>query len=267
VKVLSRAMRTARLESGPSKLPPSDRVAVVASYGENPEPSRSLLELVRELEVNGYTVVVVRASDNASSLDWPSIAGSDPIIVTKANLGYDFGSWAVGLEMFPRIRRAPYVLLVNDSLVGPFASLKPLIDSFESAPTDAWAATNTTQIHEHLQSFFVGYRHGVLADRALRQFWRHLPEESEKQNIIERYEFGLSRLLLAEGLTTSACFESERVVSPTENPTVEGWKRLIELGFPFVKRQLLVDPTILPNGSEIAPFIRSTFGTDPREWL
>lgn len=260
-------MRSARVEGAPSKLAQSDRFAVVASYGDGPDPSTSLLQLVRELELNGYVVVVVRASDNGSSLAWPTSAASRPTIVSKANLGYDFGSWAVGLEMFPRIRRGRYVLLVNDSLVGPFSSLKPLIQDFEAAQTDVWAATNTTQIHEHLQSYFVGYRRGVLADRALRQFWRNLPEESEKRNIIERYEFGLSRLLLAEGLTTSACFDSERVVAPTENPTVEGWKRLIELGFPFVKRQLLVNPEIVADGSTIPSFIESTFGTDPREWL
>ncbi|WP_281534059.1 rhamnan synthesis F family protein [Cryobacterium breve] len=100
-----------------------------------------------------------------------------------------------------------------------------------------WGATNTTQFFAHIQSFFVGYRSGILSDPALRQFWSELEIETDKRMIIQRYELGLSQLLFAEGLTTSACFESERTVMAGQNPTMHGWKNLIQCGFPFVKRE------------------------------
>ncbi|GAA3874266.1 hypothetical protein GCM10022381_16350 [Leifsonia kafniensis] len=266
-RVLRAVMPSVRIERGSKKLPETDRVALVASFSDDNAVSRSLAILVRELELNSYTVIVVRASADTRPLVWPSDIPSEPIVVRKANVGYDFGSWAVGLKLFPGVRRKKYVIFANDSLVGPFASLTPLIHSFENSSTDVWAATNTRQIRPHLQSFFIGYRNGILADRALRQFWSNLNVETDKQLIIERYEMGLSQLLLAEGLTTSACFESERVVSQTENPTVEGWRNLLKLGFPFVKRELVTNSAVVSDGSDVPAVVHEHFGTDPRGWL
>ncbi|RZU64351.1 rhamnan synthesis protein F [Microterricola gilva] len=266
-RVLPLVLPTARIESGPRALPATDRVAIVASFATDDTISRSLVALTEELSRGGYAVVIVRASDDERPLHWPASSLATPTIVRKSNIGYDFGSWAVGLAMFPETRRKPYVILANDSLVGPFASLDPLLLDFEACTTDVWAATNTLQMRPHVQSFFVGYRGGVLSDSALKQFWTGLVVEKDKQRIIERYEFGLSQLLFAEGFTTSAAFDSERIVSETENPTVEGWKKLLRLGFPFVKRELLTNPTVVPDGAAVPGVVNTMFGTDPFDWL
>lgn len=266
-RVIPHAMRTVHFERGSRHLQPTDRVAIVASYGPDSAVSRSLVTFTQELEGNGYTVIIVRASDDVQPLLWPNDNATHPVIVRKANIGYDFGSWAVGLEIFPSVRRKPFVILTNDSLVGPFSTLAPLIKDFESCSTDVWGATNTLQMYAHLQSFFVGYRSGILADPALKQFWSGLQIEADKGAIIQKYELGLSRLLFAEGLTTSACFESERVVSDSENPTIEGWNNLLRLGFPFVKKELITNPAIVPNAKDIPAAVHAQFGTDPREWL
>lgn len=265
--VLPLVMPTVRLERGTKRLPSGDRVALIASYATDNVVSRSLATLTREFECNGYSVVIVRASDDDRPLIWPESLKADPIIVRKPNIGYDFGSWAVGLMVFPAVRRKRFVILANDSLVGPFASIKPMIESFEASTTDVWAATNTSQFQSHIQSYFVGYRNGVLNDVGLRQFWSNLVLETEKSRIIHRYELGLSRLLLAEGFTTSAWFESERLVSTTENPTMNGWKRLLSLGFPFIKRELLTNSTVVADGGSVPAEVRARFGTDPRDWL
>lgn len=265
--VLAATLSAVRIEQGGRRLPATDRVAVVASFAPDNTVSRSLLSLVTELELNGYTVIIVRASDENEPMAWPNSPASNPIIVRKPNIGYDFGSWAVGLALYPAVRKKPYVLLVNDSLVGPFASLAPMIENFESSTSDVWAATNTSQFFDHVQSFFVGYRRGILNNPTLRQFWTSLRVETEKGLIIERYELGLSRLLYSEGITTSACFESERVVSFAENPTMHGWRNLLKAGFPFVKRELLTNPAVVSDGPLVPSEIQARYGTDPRDWL
>ena len=206
-RVLEATKSSIRFDRGSPRLPVTDRVAIVASYGSNASVSLSLVTLTGELERNGYTVIIVRASADDTPLVWPTDTTSNPIIVRRSNVGYDFGSWAVGLDLFPVVRKKPFVILANDSLVGPFASLKTVILDFEASSTDVWAATNTSQFFDHVQSFFVGYRAGILNDPALRQFWSTLTVETDKSLIIDRYELGLSRMLFAEGLTTSACFE------------------------------------------------------------
>lgn len=267
LQVLQATRPSIRFERGGTRLPATDRVAIVASYGPDGTVSRSLVTLTAELERNGYTVVIVRASDHDAPLAWPTEPATNPVIVHRSNVGYDFGSWAVGLDLFPAVRKKPFVILANDSLIGPFASLTPLIEHFEASTTDVWAATNTSQLFDHVQSFFVGYRAGILDDPSLRQFWSSLTVETDKRLIIDRYELGLSRMLFAEGLTTSACFEWERLVFPTENPTMQGWRDLLRLGFPFIKRELLTNPAVVADGGGVPSEVESRYGTDPRDWL
>ena len=265
--VIDESIPTTWLE-GPHRAPPqTERVALVASYGESSTTSLSLSSLVVELESCGYSVILVRASDSHAPLDFGDGFTGRPVIVRKPNIGYDFGSWATGMELFPTALSAPFVVTVNDSLVGPFASLRPLLAAFESCITDVWAATNTTQFFPHLQSFFMGYRHGVLADGAMRHFWRGLKIETDKQRIIDRYELGFSRMLFGEAFSSTAAYPSELVVEFGQNPSVFGWAELLELGFPFIKRELVLHPELVPDGHRIAERVESRFGVDPRAWV
>lgn len=265
--VLQRNLQHTVLESGPRQLPPTDRVAFVASWAPDARVSKSLGTLVSEFERLGYRTVVIRASDDTAPLEWPEDTTRPTVILRKPNAGYDFGSWAVGLARYPAAQRRPYVILANDSLVGPFAPIDAVIADFEAATTDVWAATSTHQFIDHLQSYFLGFRNGVLAHPALRQFFERLPEIHDKNAIIQRYELGLSRRLLAEGYTMTAAFESERVTSPTENPTISGWRNLLRAGFPFVKRELLRNPDVIPDGREVRAFVEREYDTDLEGWV
>lgn len=265
--VLQRSLPLTWIEGSRTTLDPTDRVAVVASWGPGPEVSLSLSWMVARLEAAGYSVVVVRASDDRRPLDWSRGPLNRAVVVRKPNIGYDFGSWATALELFPQIRSAPFVLITNDSLVGPFASLEPMVADFEGSYFDVWGGTWTSQFMPHLQSFLLGFRGGVLNDPALRHFWHELPEQQNKADIIHNYELGLSRLLQGEGYVTGAWFDYELVVRFTQNPTIQGWRGLLELGFPFVKRELVTNPGIVADGSEVRAAVEQMFGVDPRDWL
>ena len=265
--VLTAAGPYVRTEGGQTGLEDSERIAVVASFGTGPTVSRSLESMVVRLEECGYTVVVSRASDDDRPLKWSEAYAGHAVVLRKPNIGYDFGSWAVALDRFPAIRRAQYVLLVNDSLVGPFESLQAMVDNFENTPADVWAATNTTQFFPHIQSFFMGFRRGVLDERSLRGFWFNLPVETEKRRIIQEYELGLSRLLFSEAFGVTACFQSERVVDVGLNPSVTGWRRLLDLGFPFVKRELLTNPALVRADESVVGEIQARYGVDPQLWV
>jgi len=265
--VLQQVLPSAVIESPRKVLPATDRVAVVASYGPDSHVSLSLSWMVARLEEQGYAVVVVRASDDTAPLDWSRGPANDAIVIRKPNVGYDFGSWATGLEMFPQIRSKPYVIITNDSLVGPFESLKPMVDDFEGSYYDVWGGTWTAQYMPHLQSFLLGFRNGVLEDPALKYFWQNLPEQSTKFDIIDKYELGLNRLLYGEGFVTGAWFTYDLVVHYTENPTISGWRGLLDLGFPFVKRELVTNPSIVADGFEVPAVVQEKFGIDPTDWL
>lgn len=262
-QILDRVIVTGDVE----RLRSLDRIAFVASYADKALVTRSLVTLVTELESNGYGVVLIRASPGMLTPEWPVGFIGEPVIVTKPNVGYDFGSWATGLALFSELAEKPFVLLANDSMAGPFSSLAPMLQNFESSESDVWGATNTDEIMPHLQSYLLGFTAGILATKPLRDFWNEIRVMNDKDEIVKRYEIGLSRLLRSEGYTSQVWFDSSQVVSDGGNPTLIGWFRLLELGFPFVKRMLVANAEIFPDALDAPAAIRGMFGTELREWL
>jgi hypothetical protein len=45
-----------------------------------------------------------------------------------------------------------------------------------------------------------------------------------------------------------------------------GWRRLLELGFPFLKREILRDPAVAPDGEEAPAVVAEVFGVDVADW-
>ena len=76
-------------------------------------------------------------------------------VLRRANVGYDFGSWACVLESLPGVTAAPHVLLVNDSLMGPCAPLTPILNDFAECGAPVWGLSASLQHRSHLQSFFM----------------------------------------------------------------------------------------------------------------
>jgi len=159
------------------------------------------------------------------------------------------------------------VVLANDSMVGPFSSLRPHLESFESSAADVWGLTSNYQFQPHLQSYFLGFREGVLDEKLMRSFWSRIQLEPTKDQIIQRYELGLSRILMREGYILDAEFDAVRVVRHEYNPVILGWNRLLELGYPFVKRELVTNPQVVHGAAQLPSVVRQMFGEDVEDWL
>jgi lipopolysaccharide biosynthesis protein len=202
------------------------------------------------------------------TLDWGGDLPNGVIVIRQPNLGHDFGSWTIGLDAGgPQALSADYVILANDSLVGPFASIEPLVDRFEQAAADVWAMTDNHQYFHHLQSYFLGFRGGVLADQPLTRFWSDIRVEPSKWEVIENNELGLSRLLYREGYQMTSAFRADQIVEPGENPVIKGWWRLMRDGFPFVKREIVRDPTVAPMSDRVTSYVANLYGETLDEWL
>jgi len=215
----------------------------------------------------GYRVIVVSSATCQTELDWGPADLADAIVLRKPNVGYDFGSWAVALDRFPAVRAAEHVVLANDSLVGPFATISPLLHSFEESQADVWGLTETLQFSRHLQSYFIGFQGGVLDERPLADFWSDVRHYEDKNLVIHRNELGLGRLLQDEGYAVDAAFVAEQVVAAADNPTIIGWHRLLGGRFPFVKRELVQTPTLALDGAQIKVAVKEIFGADVEDWL
>ena len=243
-----------------------ERVAVLAHWSAHPQVSRSVATLVRQLVRADFDVLVVSTCEAPEALQWP--AGMPPrlAVMRRSNAGYDFGSWAVALARFPQIVTAAQVLLVNDSMLGPFRDIGQLLQEAELCGADVCGLTDSAAVRDHLQSYFLWFHRGVLDSDALRDFWSDIRVQPSKEVVVRQYEIGLSLLLARHGYSTHALYPYAGVVPRGQDPTVHGWRALLEAGFPFLKRIVLRHPDA-PQRAQAAEVIRALYGLELDDWL
>lgn len=256
------------IEHGAPNQVAGDRIAVLAHHSERSLVTRSVNALVSELISNGYHVVVGSSCTADEPLTWGLDLDLDHMtVLRKPNLGYDFGSWSVALERTPAIGRAQHVLLLNDSLAGPFAPIGTLLGQFEERSVDLWGFTDSPQHVPHLQSYAVGGTGSMLVEGAVGTFWEDVAHHPEKTDVIANGELALARVAHDAGLALGAAYPWPSVGTGAGNPVVDGWKRLLNLGFPFVKRELLREPDAAVGGYTVPDVVRRKFGVDVSEWV
>lgn len=85
-------------------------------------------------------------------------------------------------------------------------------------------------------SYFVAYRTPVINDAGFRKLLNSVVAQPNKQNIVQKYEIGLTRYLITRGLV----FDTFMPDLYPFHPIYTNWHfRLIEEGFPLFKRYLL----------------------------
>jgi lipopolysaccharide biosynthesis protein len=225
--------------------------------------------LVETLTESGFDTLIVSAADVDGTRPggWPNMP-RNASLHRRPNSGYDFGTWSAVLGGFPQISQAREVILANDSMAGPFTPMTGLVDRMLRIPANVWALTDSHQFGWHPQSYFVGYRNGVLAEPPLQDFWNSVRVHGSKSEVIRRYELGLGRLLIREGYSTAIAFPSETVVTQRgDNPTIKAWRNLMDAGCPLVKRQLLSEPEVATDSGDVPAEVLTRFGVDVKEWL
>lgn len=238
------------------------RVAMVAHFDPGSRFSRSMRALAGALAAQGYVVVVVSSSPEIPDTD---ALPSSTVVIMRPNLGYDFGSWATALHLLPEVRECAEVILTNDSMVGPFAPLGPLLERAGGA--EVWAVTSSLQLAPHLQSYFLRFGPGVLAHPELQIFFDGVRHLTNKVAIVRRYELGLTRAIQEAGMRSSAGFPAGTLGVGTANPTTAAWRALMEAGYPFFKRTLLYDSRVLVGHDVLRDAVRDLFGVDLDRFL
>jgi lipopolysaccharide biosynthesis protein len=117
-------------------------------------------------------------------------------ILWRRNVGYDFGAYKDGIKAIGNLDRVERLVLMNDSVYGPFYPLKPLLEAVDPSKTDFWGITDSWELAFHIQSYFLMFFPGALQSKQFREFWHRFPYVNKKKWIIERGEIGLSQLLV-----------------------------------------------------------------------
>ncbi len=246
---------------------PDGKVAVVASWSATPVMSRSLSQYLFELEKIGFLSLVINTSELDQDLEWPHGKPDSTVVVVRPNVGYDFGSWAAALDRFPKIRGFGQVLLTNDSLVGPFAPLTEIATAMNETGADLFGLTENLQHHRHMQSFFVCFKGGILNDRPWLNFFAAVRAESSKDDIVQKYELGLTRTAQRYGYSWVVMLTTESLEGGIGNPTFERWDLLLDEGVPFVKRSLITHSQYRATRAELVDAIALRYNEDLDDWM
>jgi lipopolysaccharide biosynthesis protein len=207
------------------------------------------------------------------------LAGTIDTFLPRANVGYDFGSWQAGLRTLSPSGDfdAPgfdEVVCVNDSVYGPLFDATPMFADPRVADADLWGMVISRQPprhggglpRPHLQSWFLAARRALLASSCWSDFWSGVAPQPTKDDVISRYEVGLSEQVTAAGFRIAALYDAgraprpgwrdvvadlsprrpcaswrllRRVRRPFHNPAELLPRRLLAAGVPFAKVSLL----------------------------
>jgi hypothetical protein len=128
-------------------------------------------------------------------------------VIIRRNVGYDFAAWrdALAVTALPKAETR-LLVLVNDSMYGPFTPLKAVFDRFDFSKADIWGLTDSWQHRFHLQSYFLAFGPRALAHDSFSAFWRSVLNVRSKWAVIRHYEIGLANFFMRAGLRCKAAW-------------------------------------------------------------
>jgi rhamnosyltransferase len=121
--------------------------------------------------------------------------------------------------------------------------------SLPLAPMDFWGITNSYEIKPHLQSYFIFFNKNIFSDNVFHTFWNNYLVYKDKRSIIEKYEVGLTDMLVTQGFKYDTFCDAKDVASNKKiNITHHFWKELvIQQKCPIIKIELLRDNPVQVN--------------------
>lgn len=131
-------------------------------------------------------------------------------VIVRDNVGHDFMSYKTGWQKIGNVSSYDEVWIANDSIyLAEPARLDQTLAQLAQQDADVWALTASQEHSFHLQSFFIGFRRRALTDPDVARFWAQVEVLPDKQEIIRRYERGLSQCLQASGLRLAAAYVAD----------------------------------------------------------
>ena len=210
------------------------------------------------------------------------------------NVGLDFHMWKSSLQRV-NLRDYHELVIMNSSVYGPVSDISPMFAEMSETPCDCWGATENYEHDRHLQSFFIVFRKSVLTSDSFKLFWDSVLPYSNKKQIIRSYELGLSQWLISNGFVLAAYCPWSSVVRYLEahpdrtipfppvipkifrfyekrtrwilrllrreykpvNPSVAFPLELMEMGFPFLKLEVMHHNPYKKDLPAIIEFLKS----------
>lgn len=132
---------------------------------------------------------------------------------------YDFGSYKRGYNIAKEnnlLLNADNLVFANDSCYGPFQPLDKIFAEMDRQDIDFWGLTSYENRYfktfipckesnnRHVQSYFVVLKNNVFTSEVFDKFINSVKQEKSKEDIILKYEIGLTNTLCKAGFKYNA---------------------------------------------------------------
>ena len=183
------------------------RLIVVAHYDGAGRLGKDLLGCLQRLLALPSTDVVLVSTGLDPSPYAALLAGLR--IIVRENHGYDFYSWRAGLLSSDLTRYAEVLLFNSSFYVLDQQKFIDLVARPGDIDAEMRGLTVSWEKAFHAQSYYLTFSPRVVASESFGRFWSEMTPLSRRQEVIRKYEIGLSR-------TLSAHFRIESIFEPTE---------------------------------------------------
>jgi rhamnosyltransferase len=130
-------------------------------------------------------------------------------LVSRPNIGYDFYSYRVGIEIAANDSMCKGIILANSSIVvlnsTTFLSTLRLLTHRDNK-TSVIGVTRSSQFGDHLQSYLLFFNFNYFSRHSLIHFFRQVEPLNSKLEIILEYEVGLTNFIRARGITYKSLY-------------------------------------------------------------
>jgi|GEM_PF-493923 len=250
----------------PAPRPVRSRAIVLAHFDPGGDFDPHVLHAIRMYRQVADRLVVVSAGGHRLPAAAARLVDT---FIPRPNVGYDFGSWRQGIAALPP-DAFDEIICVNDSVYGPVFDLAPALTDPRVAHADLWGMVLSEQPprpdgpprRRHLQSWFFAMRRPLIESAAFERFWAAVVPVASKQQVIERYEVGMTEHFRQAGFSVAALYDAGAAPLVTlaevwpqlslrevrrswrlwkksrrtpHNPSELVWWRLLEAGVPYVK--------------------------------
>lgn len=188
---------------------------------------------LRSLKALGLSIILIAAGGQRAAIDLSEACDFVDVCFIRSNQGYDFAAWAHIFRTTHVLYEKRSVILINDSIIGPFSikGLAIILNKIENSKCDLVGLTDNYQLGWHLQSYFIAIKGSALKSTAFRAFIEGVKSFASKEEVIYEYETRFTARMTSAGLFCEAIFKSRDLT----NYTAFRWRELIDKGMPYIK--------------------------------
>ena len=180
----------------------SGPVALYACYNPTGTLTWSQRRMLEELAGAGFRTILCNSTLQAMDSFAAEAISYCSDLLFRTNSGRDFASWCLTFfEYEAQIRQAEFVLFVNDSFLGPFASLEPIFSQYRQSSPDFFGLTESWDVKHHIQSSLFILSGKAVSSKYFSEFIYAYDFPDDKFKVIENGEIRLSSIFMNSGLS------------------------------------------------------------------